>query len=81
VRSKLYEALAHCIPAETIIKHLLLNLLHQVDNAMKPRIVQEAATYEHKLRLGSKQIYHLEAFVAKVMSIYKQYLLDLAGGT
>lgn len=27
--------------------------------------------------MGSKEIFHLEAFVAKFMSIYKRYLMSL----
>jgi hypothetical protein len=30
---------------------------------------------ELRMRQGSKKIFHLEAFVAKVMSVYKQYSL------
>lgn len=32
---------------------------------------------EHRINLGSKEIYHLEAFVAKFMSLYKHYLVDM----
>jgi replication factor C subunit 3/5 len=74
VRTKLYDLLAHCIPAETIIKGLVEELLPRVDSVLKPVFVREAAFYEHRLRLGSKHIYHLEAFCAKVMSVYKQFL-------
>ena len=28
-------------------------------------------------QLGSKEIFHLEAFVAKFMSVYKRFILDL----
>lgn len=35
-----------------------------------------AAFYEHRLQLGSKAIYHLEAFVAKFMAIYKKFMED-----
>lgn len=30
------------------------------------------------MRLGSKELFHLEAFVARVMAIYKQYMANLA---
>lgn len=29
---------------------------------------------EHRMQMGSKAIFHLEAFVAKFMSIYKRYV-------
>lgn len=35
-----------------------------------------AAYYEHRLQLGNKAIYHLEAFVAKFMAIYKKFMED-----
>jgi len=38
--------------------------------------VRWAAFYEHRLQLGSKPIFHLEAFVAKFMSIYKRFLIS-----
>jgi len=28
-------------------------------------------------KLGSKEIFHLEAFVAKFMSVYKRFILDI----
>lgn len=43
------------------------------DNELKMRFIQEAAFYEHRLRVGQKAIFHLEAFVAKIMSVYKRY--------
>ena len=35
-----------------------------------------AAFYEHRLQKGNKAIYHLEAFVAKFMAIYKKFMED-----
>jgi replication factor C subunit 3/5 len=32
---------------------------------------------EHRLQCGTKAIFHLEAFVAKFMAIYKRFLLSL----
>ena len=44
------------------------------DGQLKCEITQVAAYYEHRLQQGQKAIYHLEAFVAKFMSIYKRFL-------
>jgi len=41
---------------------------------IKMEIAEAAAFYEHRMHLGSKLIFHLEAFVAKFMSIYAKYL-------
>ena len=44
------------------------------DGEMKAEVTQMAAFYEHRLQLGSKPIFHMEAFIAKFMSIYKRFL-------
>ena len=51
-----------------------MELLKNCDGTLKSEVVQLAAYYEHRLQLGTKPIYHLEAFVAKFMSIYKRFL-------
>ncbi|XP_077868030.1 replication factor C subunit 3-like [Saccoglossus kowalevskii] len=76
VRGRLYELLTHCIPPEVIMKGLLAELVTNCDGQLKAEVTQMAAFYEHRLQLGSKSIYHLEAFVAKFMSIYKRFLED-----
>ncbi len=48
-----------------------------MDTELKVLVCRYAAEYEHRLQLGSKEIFHLEAFVAKFMSIYKRYLLEM----
>ncbi|UJR25849.1 hypothetical protein I4U23_007199 [Adineta vaga] len=74
VRERLYELIAHCIPPEIIFKHLLEELLINCDETLKIQITQLAAEYEHRLRQGSKHIFHLEAFLAKFMCVYKQHI-------
>ncbi|RKP02534.1 hypothetical protein CXG81DRAFT_17810 [Caulochytrium protostelioides] len=91
IRGKLYELLAHCIPADMILKEVMAKLIagHGVfagpqaasglasPSDLTVRVVQEAATAEHRLRQGSKPIFHLEAFVARVMSLYKRQVVEL----
>lgn len=74
VRSRLYELLTHCIPADVIMKGLLQELIKNCDGTLKSEVVQMAAHYEHRLQLGTKPVYHLEAFVAKFMSVYKRFI-------
>ncbi|KAK2170105.1 hypothetical protein LSH36_4g05070 [Paralvinella palmiformis] len=74
VRGRLYELLIHCIPSDVIMKGLLKELTSNCDGQLKCEITQLAAAYEHSLQLGQKSIYHLEAFVAKFMAIYKRFL-------
>ncbi|KAI8848692.1 replication factor C subunit 5 [Chytridium lagenaria] len=69
VRGKLYELLTHCITADTILK-----LVKNVDEGIMKEVMLLAAQY-----VGTKAIFHLEAFVAKFMSVYKRHLFLLAG--
>ncbi|KAG7346618.1 replication factor C small subunit [Nitzschia inconspicua] len=78
-REKLYELLVNCIPATIILKTLVGELLNNLDDSVKLEVIEWAAFYEHRLALGSKDIFHLEAFLAKYMAIYKKYLNDLFG--
>ncbi|XP_020423282.1 replication factor C subunit 3 isoform X2 [Prunus persica] len=79
VRQKLYELLLNCIPPEIILKRLLYELLKKLDAELKHEVCHWAAYYEHRMRLGQKAIFHLEAFVAKFMSIYKGFLISAFG--
>lgn len=78
-REKLYELLINCIPAQTIIKTLAVELCKNLDDELKHEVIEWAAFYEHRIAMGSKDIFHLEAFIAKYMSIYKRYLNALFG--
>ncbi|XP_070553436.1 replication factor C subunit 3-like [Ptychodera flava] len=74
VRGRLYELLTHCIPPDIIMKGLLAELVLNCDGQLKAEVTQMAAFYEHRIQQGAKSIYHLEAFVAKFMSIYKRFM-------
>mmetsp|Transcript_42 Transcript_42/g.102 ORF Transcript_42/g.102 Transcript_42/m.102 type:complete len:389 (+) Transcript_42:107-1273(+) len=74
VRGKLYELLINCVPVDVVFKHLARELMCKLDDDLKYETIKAAAHFEHRLQLGSKAIFHLEAFVAKFMSIYKQFL-------
>jgi len=76
-REKLYELLVNCIPAAVILKTLVAELLKNLDDSLKHQVVEWAAFYEARLALGSKEIFHLEAFLAKYMALYKKYLSDM----
>lgn len=79
VRGKLYELLVNCIPPEIILRRLALEVMKKMDDELKRSTAVHAAFFEHRLQEGSKAIFHLEAFVAKLMSNYKAYLLQLMG--
>ena len=46
-----------------------------VSRALSVQVIQWAAFYEHRLQEGSKAVFHIEAFVAKTMAIYKAWAL------
>lgn len=79
VREKLYELLVNCIPPEVILKRLLDELMKKLDSELKHEVCHWAAFYEHRMQQGQKAIFHLEAFVAKFMSIYKKFLINTFG--
>ncbi|XP_018015277.1 replication factor C subunit 3 [Hyalella azteca] len=74
VRGRLYELLSHCVPTNAIFQGLLRELIQNVDGELKAEVTRLAAYHEHRLNLGSKAIYHLEAFVASFMALYKKFL-------
>ncbi|KAI7842216.1 hypothetical protein COHA_004129 [Chlorella ohadii] len=77
VRGKLYELLVNCIPPEIVLRKLCLALMPKLDDELRHSTAQDAAFYEHRLQEGSKAIFHLEAFLARFMSNYKQYMISL----
>lgn len=74
VREKFYELLVNCIPADVILKTLAIELIKNLDDTLKAEVIEWAAFYEHRVCMGSKEIFHLEAFVAKFMAVYKAYI-------
>ena len=83
-RARLYELLVNCVPADTIMKRLTAFLVAPTEagagaGAGKPPLAEEtrheivhwAAFYEHRLQLGQKELFHLEAFCAKVMAVIR----------
>mgnify|MGYP003924278333 FL=1 len=78
-REKLYELLTNCIPPDVILRTLTMELTSNLDDSLKAEVIGWAAHYDHRLCQGSKDIFHLEAFVAKFMQIYKNYLTALFG--
>ena len=55
-------------------------LVKNCDGELKTEVTHLAAEYEHRLTKGNKSIYHLEAFVAKFMSIYIRFVEETMGG-
>ena len=70
-RSVLYDLLSHCIPAKVILEELLNSLLDgkNLPDKTKSGIIECSSTFDERLALGNKAIYHLEGFIARVMCI------------
>jgi replication factor C subunit 3/5 len=77
VRAKLYDLLTHCIPPTTILKTLTFKLIPMVDDVLKADVIKWSAFFEHRIRMGTKVIFHLEAFVAKFMRILEEHLMSM----
>ncbi|KFM24547.1 Replication factor C subunit 3 [Auxenochlorella protothecoides] len=75
VRGKVYELLVNCIPPEIIMRRLALELMQKLDDELRQSVAEQAAFFEHRLQEGSKAIFHIEAFVARFMADYKNFLL------
>lgn len=78
-RDMMYELLTNCIPADVIMQTLVSELMKALDDQLKHEVAHWAAYYEHRMCMGSKDIFHLEAFVAKFMAVYKKWLISLFG--
>ena len=78
-RDMMYELLTNCIPASVIMETLTRELMKAMDDTLKHELIHWAAYYEHRMQMGSKEIFHLEAFVAKIMSVYKRFIISMFG--
>ena len=71
VRNKLYDLLSLCIPADAILGKLTRVLLERVPDKVHNEVISAAAECSHLLRLGSKDIFHLEYFCVQFMAVYR----------
>lgn len=76
VRAMLYALLTHAIPATTILKTVSFRMTQRIpaseeNDELRSAVIAWAAVYQSRLRQGAKPILHLEAFVVKIMSVYK----------
>ncbi|KAJ8688481.1 hypothetical protein QAD02_024276 [Eretmocerus hayati] len=74
IRNRYYELLTHAIPTDLIFRGLLQEVTKKCDLQLKIQIAHLAAEYEHRMHQGSKAIFHLEAFTARFMAIYKKFM-------
>jgi replication factor C subunit 3/5 len=78
VRGKLYELLSNCIPPDLIIRNLTIALMRKLPPGVRHETIFHAAMFECRMQAGSKAIFHLEAFIARFMSVYKRHAMASA---
>lgn len=72
IRNAFFQLQTHLVPNDLIMRELTVELLRNcLDENMKNSLISMSADYEHKMRLGSKAIYHLEAFAVRFMTMFK----------
>lgn len=71
LRGKCYQLLTNCIDSSTILTDIVYKLGNSssITNKQKHMIVQWAAVFAQRLEQGSRPIFHLEAFLARVQLI------------
>lgn len=78
-RKKMYELLINCIPSDVILRTLCHYLCLRAPNDFaRHQIVSWATAMEVRLRAGSKEIFHLEAFVARSMQVLKTVQIEMS---
>lgn len=70
-RLQVSDTRVHC--AQVLCRELMTRL----DDDLKHELLECAADYEHRMQRGAKDIFHFEAFIAKFMTLYKKFLLEL----
>ena len=82
IRTKLYELLTKGISADMIFQILMKEFLKggqkskALPELLKPEVLKFAVMFESRCRSGAKSIMHLEAFLARVMSLYKGFQIQ-----
>jgi replication factor C subunit 3/5 len=76
VRSRFYDLLSSCIPGHDIFKTMVKVIMTKItgEKALLHHTLVAAATYDHTMVLGQKEIFHLEAFAGRFMSLMKESL-------
>ncbi|WUR04116.1 replication factor C subunit 5 (RFC5) [Vairimorpha necatrix] len=72
VRKKLFILINSCIPAKLILMELYKRFISKESEIIVGKIVDLALIYEERLKLGTKGIYHLEAFIIGCMCVFNK---------
>lgn len=71
IRKILNELLVNCVPPKLILKRIFKSVMKLIDQKEIPLLSSFAAKYDGRLTLGSRSIFHLEAFVLAVVTHIK----------
>lgn len=73
-REMVYDLTCSGVPGWVVLETLTRSLLRIVqDDALKWEIVEWAAHYENRIHTGSKDVLHVEAFIAKYMCFHTNH--------
>jgi replication factor C subunit 3/5 len=78
IRNHLYELLVHCIPPTEIFRRLTHGFIQDLDVSLIEPVTEAAAEYEARMQNGTRPIFHLEAFVARFVCIYRDFFASVA---
>lgn len=72
IRGIFYDLIAHCIPADLILQRIIMWVLENGEFMnIKPnaiiKIIEYGSIYDERMKLGSKDIFHLEGFITKMI--------------
>lgn len=70
VRKQLYELLNGCVPARVILKNIVRKLIERCKGNDAMKICEYGLLYDERIKLGTKDILHLEGFVASSMGLF-----------
>ena len=79
IREKVFDLLVNCISGSIIISEItkeFVTLIHTNfpgEEKLPTDVVYFAAMHETKMHMGQKEVMHIEAFIAKVMLLYREF--------
>ncbi|KAF7724473.1 Replication factor C (RF-C) subunit [Apophysomyces ossiformis] len=74
IRTNLYDLFVHGIPSSLVIKTLAFELFHSTtDSELRKTIMDKASYNEYRLTIGTKDIFHLEAFAVSLMDEFSRH--------
>lgn len=71
VRTQLNEMLIKCIPPKLILKILFKTALTKMNKTKHLNLCRISAKYDGRITLGTKSIFHLEAYIIALMMLFR----------